>query len=136
MSFICIIIKNHFHINGFALSLALKVRFFGTRKWPIILNGESHNGIFLFCFLVLDFSFFQIILDGDGATSRSRKWKTSSQVSFLLPGNEVAHMEARLYTDPVNTSIQNGDKKKTVERAAKIVDTIDVVNPLNPKIKI
>ena len=34
MSFICIIIKNHFHINGFALSLALKVRFFGTRKWP------------------------------------------------------------------------------------------------------
>ena len=27
MSFICIIIKNHFHINGFALSLALKVRF-------------------------------------------------------------------------------------------------------------
>ena len=36
MSFICIIIKNHFHINGFALSLALKVRFFGTRKWPIV----------------------------------------------------------------------------------------------------
>ena len=46
MSFICIIIKNHFHINGFALSLALKVRFFGTRKWPIgkvkiHLKGES-----------------------------------------------------------------------------------------------
>ena len=37
MSFICIIIKNHFHINGFALSLALKVRFFGTRKWPLFL---------------------------------------------------------------------------------------------------
>ena len=34
MSFICIIIENHFHINGFALSLALKVRCFGTRKWP------------------------------------------------------------------------------------------------------
>ena len=32
---ICIIIENHFHINGFALSLALKVRFFGIRKWPI-----------------------------------------------------------------------------------------------------
>ena len=28
MSFICIIIKNHFHVIGFALSLALKVRFF------------------------------------------------------------------------------------------------------------
>ena len=28
MSFFGIIIKNHFHINGFALSLALKVRYF------------------------------------------------------------------------------------------------------------
>ena len=27
MSFICIIIKNHFHINGLGLSLTLKVRF-------------------------------------------------------------------------------------------------------------
>ena len=36
MSFICITTKNHFHINGFALSLALKVRFFGTQKWPIL----------------------------------------------------------------------------------------------------
>ena len=35
MSFICIIIKTHFHNKGFTLSLALKVRFFGTRKWPI-----------------------------------------------------------------------------------------------------
>ena len=99
------------------------------------MNGESQN-VFFFGFQVFNFSFFQIILDGDGATSRSRKWKTSSQVSFLLPGNEGAHMEARLYADPVNTSIQNGDKKKKVERAAKIVDTIYVVNPLNPKIKI
>ena len=38
MSFIYITIKNHFHINGFALSLALKVRFFGTRKWPVALE--------------------------------------------------------------------------------------------------
>ena len=27
--------KTHFHNKGFALSLILKVRFFGTRKWPI-----------------------------------------------------------------------------------------------------
>ena len=26
---------SHFHNKGFALSLVLKVRFFGTRKWPI-----------------------------------------------------------------------------------------------------
>ena len=27
--------RTHFHNKGFALSLVLKVRFFGTRKWPI-----------------------------------------------------------------------------------------------------
>ena len=26
--------KTHFHNQGFALSLVLKVRVFGTRKWP------------------------------------------------------------------------------------------------------
>ena len=45
MSFICIIIKTHFHINGFALSLALKVRFFGTRKWPILLGHSNYRRI-------------------------------------------------------------------------------------------
>ena len=29
------IIKTHFHINGFALSLSLKQRLEVTRKWPI-----------------------------------------------------------------------------------------------------
>ena len=28
--------KTHFHNKGFALSLVLKVRFFGTRKWTIV----------------------------------------------------------------------------------------------------
>ena len=45
MSFICIIIENHFHINGFALSLVLKVRFFGTRKWPINRSFPSSPGL-------------------------------------------------------------------------------------------
>ena len=35
MRFICMRIKNHFHINGFALSLALKQRLEATWKWPI-----------------------------------------------------------------------------------------------------
>ena len=30
--------KTHFHNKGFALSLVLRVRFFGTRKWPIELG--------------------------------------------------------------------------------------------------
>ena len=28
--------KTYFHNKGFALSRVLKVRFFGTRKWPIL----------------------------------------------------------------------------------------------------
>ena len=28
--------KTHFHKKGFALGLALRVRVFGTRKWPIV----------------------------------------------------------------------------------------------------
>ena len=34
--------KTHFHNNGFALNLVLKVRFFGTRKWPI--RGPDYPG--------------------------------------------------------------------------------------------
>ena len=30
--------KTYFHNKGFALSLVLKVRFFGTRKWPILIG--------------------------------------------------------------------------------------------------
>ena len=33
--------KIYFHNKGFALSLVLKVRFFGTRKWPIQLSAVS-----------------------------------------------------------------------------------------------
>ena len=28
--------ETHFHNKSFALSIVLKVRFFGTRKWPIL----------------------------------------------------------------------------------------------------
>ena len=30
--------KTHFHSKGFSLSLVLKVRFSGTRKWAFYLN--------------------------------------------------------------------------------------------------
>ena len=35
--------KTHFHTKGFALSVVLKVRFFGTWKWPIKLLGASSS---------------------------------------------------------------------------------------------
>ena len=31
-----------FHNKGFALSLVLKARFFGTRKWPIIMGDIDY----------------------------------------------------------------------------------------------
>ena len=37
MCFICTRIKNHFHINGFTLSLALKQRLWATHEWPILI---------------------------------------------------------------------------------------------------
>ena len=47
MSFICIIIKNHFHINGFALSLTFKVRFLELGNGLLLLSVEtlSYSGI-------------------------------------------------------------------------------------------
>ena len=36
--------KTHFHMKGCALGLILKVRIFGTRKWPIE-SRESSNVI-------------------------------------------------------------------------------------------
>jgi len=39
--------KTHFHNKGFALSLVLKVRFFGTRKWPILTHAVA---VFLISF--------------------------------------------------------------------------------------
>ena len=35
--------ETHFHNKGFALSLVLKVRFFGTRKWPIFIDCPHHS---------------------------------------------------------------------------------------------
>ena len=35
--------KTHFHNKGFALSPVLKVKFFGTRKWPIKMNREQKS---------------------------------------------------------------------------------------------
>ena len=40
---ILIYIKLIFHNKGFALSLVLKARVFGTRKWPIRAKGVSEK---------------------------------------------------------------------------------------------
>ena len=37
MSFICVIIKNHFHKKGFVFDLVIKQRLAASRKWPCLL---------------------------------------------------------------------------------------------------
>ena len=39
MSFICMGIEIYFHINGFVLSLALKLRLEATWIWPIVMHS-------------------------------------------------------------------------------------------------
>ena len=41
MSFVCMKIYNHFHINGLALSLALKQRLETTRKWFLAITIKN-----------------------------------------------------------------------------------------------
>ena len=38
LSFICMRMKNHFHIKGWALNLVLMERPGGTQKWPIVIH--------------------------------------------------------------------------------------------------
>ena len=48
-------IKNYFHNNGFALSLALKLRLEATRKWPILFSLEIKiNEYIVFLFFHFD----------------------------------------------------------------------------------
>ena len=46
MSFICMRMKNHFHIKGWALNLVLKQRPGGTRKWPIAVPLRYLHGLY------------------------------------------------------------------------------------------
>ena len=80
-SFICIIIKNHFRINGFALSLALKARFFGTRKWPIldrkirISIGQKECRFFLRFGLRCPQVFGEKVTENASLQKRSPEWR-------------------------------------------------------------
>ena len=43
-AFYCHANKTNFHKKGFTLGLVLRVRVFGTRKWPIILKQLLSSG--------------------------------------------------------------------------------------------
>ena len=43
MGFICMTMKNHFHIKGEVFNLVLIQRPGGTRKWPIFMKGSFGN---------------------------------------------------------------------------------------------
>ena len=60
MSFICMRMKNHFHINGLVLSLASKKRLWAARKWPMVSRYE--NSINLSPFIYQDHDMINIAL--------------------------------------------------------------------------
>ena len=71
MSFICMRMKNHFHIKGWAINLVLIQRPVGTRKWPMMLPPHSiaySQGC----------SLATIIL-GDCNTLKKRRWRLRRQ---------------------------------------------------------
>ena len=45
MNFNCMRIKNYFHVNSFALSLALRQRLGANQKWPIQLTRIKHKNL-------------------------------------------------------------------------------------------
>ena len=67
--------KTHFHNKGFALGLVLRVRFFGTRKWPIGIKVKRRallSRTVLFCFVLFCFVFW---LGITGIWHWYRRWK-------------------------------------------------------------
>ena len=51
MSFICMRLKDDFHIKGWALNLVLKQRPAGTRKWPIVITPGIESPLFRYSFV-------------------------------------------------------------------------------------
>ena len=51
MSFICMRLKDDFHIKGWALNLVLKQRPGGTRKWPIVITPGIESPLFRYSFV-------------------------------------------------------------------------------------
>ena len=45
MGFICMTMKNHFHIKGEVFNLVLIQRPGGTKKWPIFMKGSFGNKV-------------------------------------------------------------------------------------------
>ena len=78
--------KTHFHNKGFALSLVLKVRFFGTRKWPIMARSA---------FLPL-----YLLLEGN-------RWETETwSCSISTPTSSPAFITSSFVSSPSKTGIR------------------------------
>ena len=89
MSCICMRMKNHFHISGFALSLALKQRLLATRKWPLPVKILFHYPPILL-FLI---NAFQMKLKGKGKRAKQVKGESerAPSVTFETQNSKLNH---------------------------------------------
>ena len=106
MSFICMRMKNDFHIKGWTPTLVLKQSPGGTRKWPILGNisfskkfitqWESNFFIIIIFFFVLLIFLYYIFFASSFHTNSGRqnwfdhliRWKDYRFVRFVPTGNE------------------------------------------------
>ena len=63
--------KTHFHKKGFAPSLILKVRVFGTRKWPIEIYSQYARKISI----CLNRGRMESLGNDDGSIVRAREYE-------------------------------------------------------------
>ena len=76
--------KTHFHNKGFALSLVLKVRFFGTRKWPIAEHILSYIPAFTIWTL-------QISARNLQQSEQTFQLKSSAVISFSIAHSVILY---------------------------------------------
>ena len=91
--------KTHFHNKGFALGLVLRVRFFGTRKWPIGIKVKCRallSRTFLFCFVLFCFFLTRDYRDMTLIQEVEAYLPKLIQTCYLSSGRSIAHKCSRL----------------------------------------
>ena len=75
--------KNRFHNKGFALGLILKVRVFGTRKWPINRHAFCIGNGMIFSDIWRKYHkwYFEIVIHNLGEWNLRQFWNIMSDIS-------------------------------------------------------
>ena len=73
--------KTHFHKKGFALSLVLKVRVFGIRKWPVACENVKAKPVIL---NILQSTSVFIAAEKKGRLEAISRWSSQNWQELLV----------------------------------------------------